>query len=161
MNKLKIGFFGGCFNPPTIAHIELAKIAIKQANLDKLIFIPMGNCYPKANLIDFKYRYEMLNIAIKNEEKMEVSDIQLNQQFTMYAVDSFKEIDNSYEAEKYFIMGEDNFKQIENWKSPEQLKKYNFIVFERNENLNQKENIIFIETKDFKNISSTRNKRKT
>lgn len=159
MNKFKIGFFGGCFNPPTIAHIELAKLAIKQANLDKLIFIPMGNCYPKVDLIDFEYRYEMLKIAIKDEEKMEISDMQLNQQFTTYAVDSFQTIDNTYNGEKYFIMGEDNFKQIENWKSPEKLKKYNFIVFERNENLSQKENIIFVETKDFNNISSTRNKR--
>ena len=33
MNNLKIGFFGGCFNPPTIAHIELAKKAIEVANL--------------------------------------------------------------------------------------------------------------------------------
>ena len=40
MNNLKIGFFGGCFNPPTIAHIELAKKAIEIAGLDKLIFIP-------------------------------------------------------------------------------------------------------------------------
>lgn len=51
MNKMKIGFFGGCFNPPTIAHIELANIAIQVAGLDKLFFVPMGNCYKKDELI--------------------------------------------------------------------------------------------------------------
>lgn len=157
MNRLKIGFFGGCFNPPTIAHIELAKLAIKQANLDKLIFVPMGNCYPKKDLIDIKYRYEMLKIAINNEKNMEISEMQFNQNYISYAIDSFLKIDQRYDAEKYFIMGEDNFKNIEKWKSYDELKKYNFIVFEREGELAKKDNIIFIETKDFYNISSTRN----
>lgn len=157
MNRLKIGFFGGCFNPPTIAHIELAKLAIKEGNLDKLIFVPMGNCYPKNDLIDIKYRYEMLKIAIKNEKNMEVSDMQFNQSSISYAIDSFLKIDKKYDAEKYFVMGEDNFKNIEKWKSSDELKKYKFIVFEREGNLTKRENIIFVETKDFYNISSTRN----
>ena len=157
MDKLKIGFFGGCFNPPTIAHIELAKLAINQANLDKIIFIPMGNCYPKKKLIDVKYRYEMLKLAIKNEKNMEISDMQFNQKSVSYAIDSFLEIEQKYDVEKYFIMGEDNFNNIEKWKASDELKKYNFIVFEREGKLIKKENIIFIETKDFYNISSTRN----
>ena len=40
---MKIGFFGGCFNPPTNAHIALAKEAIIQSKLDKVIFVPMGD----------------------------------------------------------------------------------------------------------------------
>lgn len=160
MNKMKIGFFGGCFNPPTIAHIELAKLAIKKAKLDKIIFIPMGNCYPKDNLLDVKHRYKMLEIAIKNEKNIEVSNMQFNQHFISYAIDSFRIIDSQYECEKYFVMGEDNFKEIERWKSPKELKKHNFIVFERNGKLKEKEDIIFIETKEFNDISSTRNKRK-
>jgi nicotinate (nicotinamide) nucleotide adenylyltransferase len=98
MNKLKIGFFGGCFNPPTIAHIELAKLAIKQANLDKLIFIPMGNCYPKKDLVDIKHRYEMLKIAIKNEKKMEISNMQFDQIAVTYAIDSFLKIEQNYDV---------------------------------------------------------------
>ena len=154
MNKLKIGFFGGCFNPPTIAHVELAKLAIKQANLDKLIFIPMGNCYPKDNLVDIKYRFDMLKIATKNEEKIAISNMQFQQNVINYAIDSFRKIDQEYDAQKYFIMGYDNFIEIENWKSSDELKKYNFIVFERNGKLNNKKNVIFIKTKDFNNISA-------
>lgn len=44
----RIGFFGGCFNPPTIAHIELIENTIKENNLDKVYFVPMGDQYPKS-----------------------------------------------------------------------------------------------------------------
>ena len=39
----RIGFYGGSFNPPTKAHIELAKKVIKECNLDKVIFVPVGD----------------------------------------------------------------------------------------------------------------------
>lgn len=38
---MKIGFFGGSFNPPTKAHINLAKKALNICKLDKVIFVPM------------------------------------------------------------------------------------------------------------------------
>lgn len=47
---MKIGFFGGCFNPPTIAHINLAKKVLEKCNLDKLIFVPIGDFYSKKDL---------------------------------------------------------------------------------------------------------------
>ncbi len=50
MNKKKLGFFGGSFNPVTIAHINLIKKAIKEFNLDKVYFIPMNDYYKKARI---------------------------------------------------------------------------------------------------------------
>ncbi len=47
---MKIGFFGGSFNPPTNAHICLAQKAIKECGLDKVIFVPMNDYYRKNNL---------------------------------------------------------------------------------------------------------------
>ena len=154
MKNKKIGFFGGCFNPPTIAHIELANIAIEYAGLDKLIFVPMGNCYQKDELVDFKHRFEMLKIATSKFDKIEISDMQINQEHITYAIDSFKKIDEEYKCEKYFIMGSANFEKIKNWKSYEELKKYKFIIFERNETIENTDNIIHICTKKFKNVSS-------
>ena len=64
---MKIGFFGGSFNPPTIAHIELAKKAIKGKELDKVIFVPIGDFYQKDNLESLDNRIEMLKLACNNE----------------------------------------------------------------------------------------------
>ena len=153
MNNLKIGFFGGCFNPPTIAHIELAKKAIEIARLDKLVFVPMGDWYPKDDLISFKHRYEMLKIAIKDEKKMEVSDMQEGQKNMTYAIDTFRKIDKMHSCEKYFIMGTDNFARLKNWKEYEKLTKYKLIIIEREEKISN-DNIIFIDSDKYNSISS-------
>ncbi len=66
---MRIGFFGGCFNPPTNAHINLAKKALKECNLDKVIFVPVGDFYDKKELELAKHRYNMLEIACKRNRK--------------------------------------------------------------------------------------------
>ena len=59
----KIGFFGGCFNPPTNMHIKIANDLIKEGKLDKVIFIPMNDFYKKEELIEAKHRFNMLKLA--------------------------------------------------------------------------------------------------
>ena len=156
MKNKKVGFFGGCFNPPTIAHINLAKKAMEVANLDEIVFVPMGNCYPKENLIDIKFRYEMLEIATKNIKNFSVSNMQENQNKKSYAIDSFKTIDKNYNCEKFFIMGDDNFIKINNWKDYDELKKYKFIVFERDKKIKKNDNVIVVENNNYKNITSSK-----
>ena len=48
----RMGFFGGSFNPPTYAHINIAKASIEKLGLDKFFFVPVGNLYNKPDLID-------------------------------------------------------------------------------------------------------------
>ena len=48
---MKIGFFGGSFNPPTIAHLDLVKKAIQKYQLDKVYFVPVNNFYKKEELL--------------------------------------------------------------------------------------------------------------
>lgn len=129
----KIGFFGGCFNPPTLAHFEIVKNALTEFNLDKVIIVPMGDKYQKQDLISFEHRFNMLSKMFENEKNVDISRMQANQEEVSYAIDSFKKIDNIYENdERYFIMGDDNFSKIETWKDGKELiKNRKFIVFER------------------------------
>ena len=59
---MRIGFFGGAFNPPTIAHFDLAKNAIENYSFDKIYFVPVNNFYHKKELIDIKYKKRKINI---------------------------------------------------------------------------------------------------
>lgn len=138
----KFGFFGGSFNPPTYAHVKIAKESIEKFNLDKFFFVPVGNLYNKPELIDEKFRYEMLKIISKNESKIEVEDIELNKKTTISAIQAFLMIESKYkklyneEIEIYYIMGADNFINILNWKdSKELIENYKYIIFER-DNIN-------------------------
>ena len=49
---MKIGIFGGCFNPPHKMHFKIAEELIMKKYLDKVIFVPTGNFYKKKNLIE-------------------------------------------------------------------------------------------------------------
>lgn len=129
----RIGFFGGCFNPPTLAHFEIVKNALKEFNLDKVIIVPMGDRYQKKDLISFEHRFNMLQKMFINDGKVEISRMQANQNEVSYAIDSFRKIDEDYKNDdRYFIMGYDNFSKIETWKESNKLvKDRKFIVFER------------------------------
>lgn len=131
--KKRYGFFGGCFNPVTNAHINLANLVVEKYNLDKLIIVPMGNNYQKQDLIDEKHRYEMLKIMVKSYEKLEVSDIELNLQESLTMLQAFEEIQKQYkDSENYFIIGADNLTKLMNLPELENLaKNYQYIVIER------------------------------
>jgi nicotinate-nucleotide adenylyltransferase len=129
----KLGFFGGCFNPVTVAHISLIRLAIEECNLDKVYFIPMGDLYSKPDLISAEHRYNMLCIATKNEPKMEVLRTSIDSKQNNKAIDTFKIIENNFkDSENYFIMGSDNYNNINNWKNSEELKQnYKYIILDR------------------------------
>ena len=128
-----IAFYGGSFNPPTNIHLQIAKNVLKQLNIDKVYFVPVGNYYQKNELIDVKHRLNMLNIMCENQDKMYVSDITLNEKNNLKAIDVFKMLKEKYSNDNaYFIMGSDNFIKITEWKNFEELvENYKIIIVKR------------------------------
>lgn len=131
----RLGFFGGCFNPPTIAHIELIKKAIIDNDLDMVYFVPMGDLYKKEQLIPAVHRVNMLKIAI--QENMEILTISVDSKKELQAIDTFKIIQKRFSrSDNYFIMGSDNFEKMKFWKnSNELLNNYKYIILKRNNNI--------------------------
>lgn len=150
---MKIGFFGGSFNPPTIAHYNLIKQALIQYSFDKVYFVPVNNYYPKANLIDIKDRINMLKKMCEKDEKIDVSDIEKDINSRCTTIDVLRKIEQKYDKDEiFFFMGEDNFVKMKDWKDYDELIKYNYIIFQRNER-----NIINIEQKNFTYMKNTEN----
>lgn len=149
----KYGFFGGCFNPVTIAHIELALEIVNKYKLDKVIFVPMGDKYNKKGLINEKHRYNMLEIASHEYKELEVSNIELNQDKNLSTLEAFKKIENEYKKiDKHYIIGADNlYKMIKSEDFETLVKNYKYIIIERN-TINVREiiesNEILIKNKD-------------
>ena len=130
---MKIGCFGGCFNPISNIHIDLAKKLIVSYGLDKVFFVPVGDYYSKNGLISAEHRLNMLKLAVEDEEKLEVEKIAVKSKAVLYAIDTFELLTQRYkEDELYFIMGSDNFRTMPVWKRYERLiSDYNIIVIER------------------------------
>lgn len=82
----------------------------------------------------------MLEIACLNEERIEVSDIEIKLNKSMATIEAFRLIEENYpNIDRYFLIGADNFINILNWKeSSELIEKYKYIVFER-ENIDLEE----------------------
>ncbi|MCL2382707.1 MAG: nicotinate-nicotinamide nucleotide adenylyltransferase [Oscillospiraceae bacterium] len=132
--KERIGFFGGCFNPPSKIHIKLATDLLLENRVDKIIFVPVGDFYKKDDLAEAKHRYNMLKLAVQDIENIEVDDIGIDANKKLYAADTFKLIEEKYkDSDRYFIMGSDNHEKMPNWKDYENIvNKYKYIVLTRN-----------------------------
>ncbi len=130
--KSRIGFFGGCFNPVTKAHIDLIKSVMKREELEKVFFVPMGDLYEKKDLICLEHRIKMLELALQKETGFEILAISNNEK-KMYAIDTFQMIDQLFpKTERFFIMGSDNYKKILEWKNAKKLlRNYHYIVLDR------------------------------
>ncbi len=164
----KLGFFGGSFNPPTYAHINIAKMSIEKFNLDVVYFVPVGNLYNKPSLIDEKYRYKMLQLVCG--DKIKAENIELNRKETLDTLQAFNLIEEKYkndETEIFYIMGADNFEKLPNWKDSKKLvEDYQYIIFKRDgSNLEQcieknqilkknRQNFKFLDLQQYADISS-------
>lgn len=130
-----IAVFGGSFNPPINSHISLAKeIVEKCKNIERLIFVPVSTRYQKMELVDDEHRYNMLKLICENEDKLEVSDIELRHNKQLYTIETLNLIKEQYgnDYDIWFVMGTDNLKELETWNKPEQLlSRYKILVLNR------------------------------
>ena len=153
---MRIGVFGGSFNPPHLMHLNIAKDLLRLKYLDKVIFVPTGNKYSKDDLIDIKYRIEMFKIMIISYDDMIVSDYE-NQDRVVYTYETLDYFKKKYlGSEIYFILGADNLKQISNWKNSEYiLSNYKLLVINRGDDkIEVKDNVIVMDILN-NDISST------
>jgi nicotinate-nucleotide adenylyltransferase len=115
----KIAILGGSFNPIHIGHLILANTVCEEFNLDKIIFVP---CYiqPLKSNKDFasaEDRLVMIKLAIQNNPKFELSDIEIKRKGKSYTVDTLKYFKQKYD-DLYFVIGADNIKDFHRWKEP-------------------------------------------
>ena len=76
----KIGVFGGAFNPPHNFHFSVAQeILNNDKDFRKIIFVPVGDKYQKEGLISAEHRFNMLKAVCDNNEKFEVSKIEIDE----------------------------------------------------------------------------------
>lgn len=132
---MRIGIFGGSFNPPHLRHQEMIEYLLKNNYVDKLIIVPTGKMYEyKNNLIDNKYRYEMLQIISKNYKNVIVSDYEFKDE-VVHSFDTLSYYSKIYpDDEICFICGTDNLSYMDKWyRGLELLKKYTIIAINRNQ----------------------------
>ena len=131
---MKIGIFGGSFNPPHKMHKNIAKSLIKKGYIDKAIVVPTADNYEKAFLLNGLDRYNMLKQMFKDDKNIIVSPYEIEGR--LYTINTLNYFHEKYpKAELYFICGTDNLAYLDKWfKYEEILSKYHLLVIARDTN---------------------------
>ena len=133
---MRLGIFGGTFDPIHLGHCRAAEEMGQEFNLDKVFLIPAASPPHKSKepVSPFRDRLEMARLAVGRRGLLEVLDIEGNRAGFSYSIQTLKEIDNLFGggAELFFILGVDAFLEIETWKDYRDLFQYaHFVVISR------------------------------
>ena len=129
---MRIGIYGGSFNPPHIGHLYIAEEVKRILRLDEVIMIPAGDPYLKdPSTIANKYdRLAMTNLLINESiNDISCSEIEVERNGPSYTIDTLKQYkDNDPTSDFYIIVGSDSFDNMGNWKDKEEIIKNSTIV---------------------------------
>ncbi len=122
---MKIGLFGGSFDPPHRAHFDIAKQALIQFQLDSVIWIPAAlSPFKKKSdfLVSAEQRLQMVKITAASEPKFSVSDFEIQKGGVSYSIDTLRYFQKENPCADFFwIMGADAFEKISDWHESETL----------------------------------------
>lgn len=133
---MKIGLFGGTFNPPHLGHINSIETVRRKMGLDKIFLIPAFQNPLKKELDGPapEHRLNMIKAAIQGYEKhFEVDTQELTRKGMSYMKDTLAEYRKTYEAKELFlILGADNLEVFDKWKDYKKiLEETNLIITTR------------------------------
>lgn len=124
---MRIGVFGGTFDPPHNGHYKYVCEAMEKLGLDRLIVIPASIPPHKAGkgISDGADRLKMTELLFGGDERVSVSDIELKRQGKSYTVDTVRELREFYpDDEIYFLMGSDMLLSFHTWFCPDEIIEY-------------------------------------
>ncbi|GJN41923.1 nicotinate-nucleotide adenylyltransferase [Corynebacterium ammoniagenes] len=120
----KIGIMGGTFDPIHNGHLVAASEVAYRFDLDKVIFVPTGQPWQKADrdVTDAEHRYLMTMVATASNPRFTVSRVDIDRNGPTYTIDTLRDIRKFYpDAELYFITGADALSSIMSWRDWEDM----------------------------------------
>ena len=132
---MRLGILGGAFNPPHIGHLVCAQEALVQLELDKVVFMPVGEAPHRVLEGDpgAEERLEMVELATADDERFEVSRMELDREGPSYTADTLAQISAAEpDAELFLLLGGDQAAALGSWHEPGKvLELATVAVFER------------------------------
>ena len=131
----KIGLFFGSFNPIHIGHLILANYILEHSDMQELWFVvsPQNPFKEKKSLLNDHNRLDMVQLAIKNYQKMRASNVEFSLPTPSYTIDMLTYLQEKHPDYSFsLIMGEDNLGSLHKWKNYDLLlQNYQVIVYPR------------------------------
>jgi nicotinate-nucleotide adenylyltransferase len=136
---LKVGLFGGTFDPIHRGHLTVARAAQERFQLSKILFVPAASPPHKQDqtIADYAHRYAMVALAIAGEKTFVPSAIESPEErgdAPSYSIDTVRRLKKQLKKsdQLFFLIGMDAFKDISKWRDPEALlRETEFVVMNR------------------------------
>lgn len=136
MSTVRLGIYGGTFDPPHIGHVGAARDFIREMRLDRLLIIP--TCIPPHKACDADVtpgeRLNMCNLAFGDIPGVTVSDMELSRGGKSYTSDTLTELSGGGTGRIFMLIGTDMFLTLESWHCPEVIFRLSHICLARREN---------------------------
>ena len=135
-NRRRIGIMGGTFDPVHMGHLIAAQEIMISFPLDGVLFLASGTPPHKdpENVTPKAFRQEMLKLAVSDNPRFEVSDIEIQRGGYTYTIDTMKQLRAKYDndTDLFYIIGADTVPELVKWKNfDELLATTGFIAAER------------------------------
>lgn len=117
--KPRLGILGGTFNPVHTAHLVLAQAAAETYELGQVLFVPCAAPPHKDehSLIDASHRAAMLELAIEDDLRFSLSDVELVRRGASYSIDTVRVLARQHpEKDLYFVIGSDTLLELHSWR---------------------------------------------
>ena len=121
---MRLGIYGGTFDPVHFGHLLLAESAREQLRLDEVWFLPAATPPHKREreLTPSKQRVEMLELALAGNEYFRVSTMELDRGGVSYTVDTLRLLEQQHpDAELFLLMGADSLRDLVTWREPAEV----------------------------------------
>lgn len=120
---MKIGLFGGAFNPVHVGHLIIADYVLHEFSLDLIHFIPSYQTTYKEFKNNIRDRKKMLELAIENNDHFVLNDIELKSKKTSYTYETVKKLYNGKD-QFFLILGDEWLAELNKWHNYEEIFKY-------------------------------------
>jgi nicotinate-nucleotide adenylyltransferase len=119
---VRLGIFGGTFDPPHVGHLLAASDAIEHLTLDRLVFVPAAVQPLKAGraTASAAHRLAMVRLTVGADPRLETDSVEVDREGLSYTVDTLREFARRYpSAERYFLVGADVLASFAQWRDPQ------------------------------------------
>jgi nicotinate-nucleotide adenylyltransferase len=132
---MKLGIFGGSFDPVHLGHLLVAQAAIEELGLDKLFFIPAAQSpfKPDSKPPPAAVRLQLLRLALAGRTNCEIDEQEIRRGGISYTVDTLRDCAKKFPGAKlFYLIGADHVAHLPEWRAPAELARLaEFVVIPR------------------------------
>jgi nicotinate-nucleotide adenylyltransferase len=123
---MKLGLFGGSFDPVHLGHLLVAQAAIEELGLDRLFFVPAAQSPFKTEnkMAQAEIRLKLLRLALAGKTNCEIDDQEIRRGGISYSVETLRDYAKRFPgAQLFYLIGADNISKLTEWREANELAK--------------------------------------